>query len=223
MINTIYIITNKTNKKQYVGQTWNTIKNRWMEHCCPSETGCKKLHRAIKKYGKENFDIYFLTVCGTQETANYWEDFFIEKYNTIKTGYNLRKGGSRGKHTEATKKKISKAKKGQKHTAETKQKIGDANRGRIPSEETKNKLSIALMGKNKGKPSPLKNTKKSLETLQRMSDAHKGIKSSKRMFNEQQILYIRSMKGKKSHRKLAKEMGTTKGSIQNILNYKTYK
>ena len=53
----IYKITNLVNGKSYVGQTIRTIEERWKQHIKDSK-GNKDdfyLHRAIRKYGKENF------------------------------------------------------------------------------------------------------------------------------------------------------------------------
>ena len=49
----IYKITNIINHKVYIGQTVNTLKNRWNKHCHSS--GCRILYNAILKYGKDSF------------------------------------------------------------------------------------------------------------------------------------------------------------------------
>lgn len=112
----IYIVRNNINSKVYIGQTWRDLSVRWKSHLIPSTSNhCIKLRRAIKKYGKEKFHIELLTICHTQEMANYWEIFFIRKFNSVKQGYNIleyafnRKGI---KHSLETKKKMSKVHKG---------------------------------------------------------------------------------------------------------------
>ena len=49
----IYKITNIINNKVYIGQTVNTLKNRWCKHC--HSNGCRMLYNAILKYGKDSF------------------------------------------------------------------------------------------------------------------------------------------------------------------------
>lgn len=88
----IYIITNKVNGKQYIGQTIHPDK-RWWEHCRRAITKYDSypIHLAIAKYGKKNFDFEVL-----EWTENYdqREDELIIKFNTIvPNGYNLITGG----------------------------------------------------------------------------------------------------------------------------------
>ena len=59
----IYKITNKINKKIYIGQTTRSIEERWKGHCKPSMTARSLISRAIQKYGKENFIIEHVVTC----------------------------------------------------------------------------------------------------------------------------------------------------------------
>jgi group I intron endonuclease len=72
----IYKITNNINNKIYIGQTWKLIADRFKEHKYPN-SGCLKLRRAIKKYGKEQFIITLILFTHTQETADYWENYLF--------------------------------------------------------------------------------------------------------------------------------------------------
>lgn len=115
----IYIIKNSVNNKVYIGQTWKSILRRFQVHKQNSTYNhCIKLRRAMKKYGFDKFSIELLTFCHTQEIANYWETYFIHKYNSIKNGYNIlefannRKGI---KHSKKTKNKMSRDRKGEKN------------------------------------------------------------------------------------------------------------
>jgi group I intron endonuclease len=52
----IYVVTNKINGKQYVGQTVRDLGDRLKRHFNDAEKGDNLyFHRAILKYGKENF------------------------------------------------------------------------------------------------------------------------------------------------------------------------
>lgn len=93
MLCSIYKMLNQINGKIYVGQTWRTIQKRFGIHKQPSYKGCINLHNALNKYGRDKFTIELITICGTQDAADYWERFFILKYNSIDNGYNLRNGG----------------------------------------------------------------------------------------------------------------------------------
>lgn len=105
----IYVIKNKINGKRYVGKTIIGIKQRWNKHLIDSFN--KKLyaynsyfHRAIRKYGVENFEFEEIysnsepTVIITEEDLNNYEKYFIEKYRTFIgfkdcNGYNMTLGG----------------------------------------------------------------------------------------------------------------------------------
>ena len=131
MVCSIYKIVNSINEKVYVGQTWNTIDDRFKKHKY-SSNNCVKLKNAFDKYGRENFSIELLTVCSTQEVADCLESFFIEKYNTLNNGYNVNEGGKTG------------GRKGTKHSPETIDRITKAAKRRKLSEETKRKVSLAM-------------------------------------------------------------------------------
>ena len=92
----IYKITNVINNKVYIGQTVNTIKHRWYQHC--NRKGCTSLYNAILKYGKENFNIEIIETLPIEkldEREIYWISFY--KSNTKKFGYNILLGGNLGR------------------------------------------------------------------------------------------------------------------------------
>ena len=65
----IYLITNKINKKQYVGQTGISIEERWRKHIDNSKNCPNKqiITMAIAKYGQENFSIEELAKCPLED------------------------------------------------------------------------------------------------------------------------------------------------------------
>jgi len=143
---TIYRITNSINDKIYVGQTCASLSIRFKDHKNPVQKGCAKLHRALNKYGRENFRIEAITEAYTQLEADVLEVHFIAKFNTVRNGYNLRSGGSHGKHSESTKIKMSLAASGKLKSEKHCLKISEAKKGLRASVETRAKMSLAKLG-----------------------------------------------------------------------------
>ena len=91
----IYKIKNKINHKVYIGQS-NDPNRRFREHCTKSEECNSLIHRAIVKYGVENFE---LSILGWFEDYNEKEKFYIQKYRSITPyGYNIAIGGEDPPH-----------------------------------------------------------------------------------------------------------------------------
>lgn len=86
----IYKITNLINGKSYIGQS-SMIERRWSEEKRNKNNG-KKLEKAINKYGIKNFSFEILEEC-LQEELNLKEMNYIEKFNSVKNGYNITLGG----------------------------------------------------------------------------------------------------------------------------------
>lgn len=84
----IYQIKNLKNDKKYVGLTYRSIEQRFIEHCRAKDNF--PIHLAIQKYGKENFNISLLEeIDKPEERERYW----IEQLGTFKNGYNATCGG----------------------------------------------------------------------------------------------------------------------------------
>jgi len=132
-IYTIYTITNQLNGKTYVGFTSNKPNRRWKDHKKPHtlETSQQYIHRAMRKYGVENFKfqpIYQST--DQQYTLKNMEPHFIFERNShvSKHGYNLTNGGDGtiGRRcSEETRRKIGKASADRIHTSESKARISN--------------------------------------------------------------------------------------------------
>lgn len=98
MFGIIYIITNNINSKVYIGQTIQTLENRWKAHCrnkCSRNEMNMHIKRAILKYGKQNFSITELERCKVTELDEK-EIYYIKLYNSYIEGYNSTKGGKSG-------------------------------------------------------------------------------------------------------------------------------
>jgi len=166
----IYIIINNINNKKYIGK----------RSCnCPIEEDKYMgsgvyLHRAYKKYGKENFTKYIMHICKDEQQALEYEESIIDTLDCINSNeyYNIAKGGLGGqkgiKRSDETKRKISIANQGNKnmlgksHSEKTKKKISIAHKGKTLSEETRRKIS-----ENNGTKRP--------EVRRKLSIANKGL------------------------------------------------
>ena len=155
----IYQITNSINKKTYVGKTIKSLEKRFASHINTSNSGSQAhLHRAIRKYGKDNF------IASIIEDNILCENILNEKeihwINKLKPEYNMTSGGegssgrvlseqSRYKMSVKSKQRIRKP-----HSEETRQKIANALSGTPLSEERKQNISKSKIGSipwNKGK------------------------------------------------------------------------
>lgn len=91
----IYKATNKVNGKVYIGQTID-FKRRKAEHLSLKNGIHAKcvFHRAIQKYGKENFEWEIIDTCKTLDEALFLESMYISEYNSCtfmenSNGYNI--------------------------------------------------------------------------------------------------------------------------------------
>jgi group I intron endonuclease len=165
----LYRITNQLNSKVYIGQTVDD-KARWGAHQSfaknPEKTG-QYIHRAMAKYGVENFIYEVIAACRTQEDADETETTLIKQYDSrnIENGYNIAPGGNQAwnaglpkeqqpmygkKQSDYQKQRCSETHKGVSwgtHTEEWKQKASLQRMGHPTSEETIAKISQAQIGK----------------------------------------------------------------------------
>lgn len=136
----VYCLENKVNGKKYIGKAM-APKRRWASHISNSKKKSihqKYIHRALAKYGVDNFWFRCIDFEFTEEKALEQERYWIQFFNTTdpNIGYNLTLGGE--------------GKSGYKHTPETKallskiaaQKIGELNPfyGKTHSNLTKDKI-----------------------------------------------------------------------------------
>lgn len=104
----IYRIRNKINGKVYIGQTTASVAERWHSHC-KADSYCVLLSKAIKKYGRDNFDVSAIDSANSKHELDEKEIFYINQHDSTNRdeGYNLREGGSFGKHSEESRKRMS--------------------------------------------------------------------------------------------------------------------
>lgn len=167
----IYKVTNLINQKIYIGQTAKGLEERRYMHEYESkkEKTTKIFHKAIKKYGKENFSWEIIDTALSKEELIQKEIDWIRRCNTYigfdnHNGYNMTTGGEGGgyAHTEETKKLLSEMKKGifgvdhpmygRHHTDDTKDKMRNAHKGikkTIQHRENMSKGRIGIIANSK--------------------------------------------------------------------------
>lgn len=104
----IYKITSPSGRV-YIGQSWN-IKKRFSSYRNLTCSFQRILFNSLKKYGPENHImdiIHELPEDITQSIMDQYEIFYIQQYKDCEINLmNLREGGSRGKHSEETIRKM---------------------------------------------------------------------------------------------------------------------
>lgn len=189
----IYAVENKLTGQIYIGQTNRTLQERKLEHL--SDARChydsSYFHNALHKYGENAFKWSIIDEHEDPTTLNRLERLHIARYESLdrENGYNLRKGGSNGKHSEETRKKISESCKGRTVSNECRKKISMAFKGENHPFYGKKrpKHSLRMRGENnpnhgkglKGKDNPNYGGHLSEGTKKKISEANKGRKASK--------------------------------------------
>lgn len=196
----------------YIGQSVNILK-RWHDYSKVVNTHRQtRLFNSLNKYSPETHtfsvvyqfpkDVSPMVLCA-------YEQFYIDQYK--EAGHNMmniRDAGSRGSHSEETKKLMSEKQKGKKPSAETLIKMSNAKKGKVGnrlgsknsqasiekaklsnagfrhSEETKKKISQNSARHNKG-------VRPSAESIEKNRAAHLG----KIMSGEQKQKISLSLKG----------------------------
>lgn len=192
----VYKVTNLITNDVYIGKTAYELKMRKACHLSYSKRGSNTyFHRAIRKYGIENFEWSILSEIDNELKLNAMEKFYIMIYRKMTNIYNLTEGGDGqlGRSpSEETKKKFSEMYKGKIISEETKNKISKGNKGKKRSEEFKKNLSEMKRGlkyseetkklqseQRKGNNYALGNIL-SEETRKKMSESKKGNQNARK-------------------------------------------
>ena len=169
----VYCIKNTVNNKEYIGLTTRTLEKRWKQHIYESNKQDSwewntPLGNAIKKYGKDSFQVFVLEECSSEIELKQKEIQLIKERKSLSTenGYNLTLGGD--------------GRLGYKLSEETKRKIGEGNIGKVMSNEAKEKMSVAAKKRSVGKLSPMDGKKHTDDALKKISESSKG-----RIFSEE--------------------------------------
>lgn len=90
----IYKATNLVNGKVYIGQTIRSLEYRKRRHLQDAKRGdSTHFHQALRKYGEHNFVFEVIDEAFNKTELNKLENYYIQQFNSIKTGYNMVDGG----------------------------------------------------------------------------------------------------------------------------------
>jgi len=108
----VYKVTNIINNKIYIGVSKFDIDKRKWEHLNDSDNSSDFVfHKAIRKYGIENFNWEVIDEANSIEELKQKEIFYIKDYNAFyKTGYgyNMTHGGDLNDHLKGEDSPVSK-------------------------------------------------------------------------------------------------------------------
>lgn len=144
----VYVHINKVNGKIYIGQTKQTLEQRYNNG--NGYNHCRHFYSSIKKYGWENFEHIILFENLSLDIANIIEEELIRKYDSTNQnkGYNMKSGGLNHIPSEETRKLMSENRKGEKHwnygrhwDDGFKQRLSEIHKGREVPVEWREKMS----------------------------------------------------------------------------------
>lgn len=108
----IYAIKGTYNNFHLVGQTQQSLKQRWSQHrqkLRQNKHDNPYLQNSFNKYGENNFMFIFIEECSDPHAINARECFWINHLNSMRghNGWNLREGGSYGLYGPELRKRVS--------------------------------------------------------------------------------------------------------------------
>jgi group I intron endonuclease len=154
----VYRATNRVNGKSYIGKTTKTLHVRRTQHEKYTSTSNVPFHRALRKYGIDNFDWTILAQAESEDELNRLEIAIIAEqmphYNATRGGDGLcnpsaevrKKMSDKAKGHVKTPEQIEKWRRsvvGRKNTLETRLRISTAKKGKAFSESHKLALKEA--------------------------------------------------------------------------------
>lgn len=146
----IYKVCSDIDHRIYVGQTWQTLADRFDGHCSQGAQTNMYLARAIKKYGRSRFSIHLLEELPANTPQPIIDEAEIHWGLKLKAlapiGYSLRLGRGRSVCSEETKRKLSESQKGKFVSLETRHKQSLAHFGKIHSADQNKRQAAALKG-----------------------------------------------------------------------------
>lgn len=179
----IYCIENKINGKKYIGMTKGSIQRRFKSHKEIAKYKEKKqhLHKAMLKYGIENFVIVELDQADSKEELIEKEKYWIKKLNTKNNGYNETDGGEGtwGWKPTPEKQKILNEKQKQRYIDNPELRLKESIKAKerwnnLSEEEKQKRLNKFNESKIGNKNALNKKWKLSEKTKKKMSESKKG-------------------------------------------------
>jgi len=179
----IYLITNEINRKSYVGQTRNTIRERWATHKLNARKGVSGyLYNAMRADGIEHFHVKQICKCDAlllDDLEKHYIQFFGTYAPNGGHGYNMHEGGDVRRGWKYTPEQIRANR--SKWTPELRKKASAAIKAgyakKVWTAEEVEQRSIRMRGKpahNKGKPG----RRWTDEQKRKASKSHEGVKLS---------------------------------------------
>jgi predicted XRE-type DNA-binding protein len=199
----VYVLTNKIDHKQYVGQTRWTPALRvagllWRARHMPAEC---PIGTALHEFGRVNFTSHIIASGLTSDEADYLERYLIRTLGTLApNGYNLSPGGQRNRvMPESTRAKLSR----RPVTVEWRERISRACKGRKLSPD---RLAKFLSYRQELTPSP-------------------GEKNGRAVLTWDLVREIRALyaTGKFSQAELANRVGVKQVAISRIIRHTSWK
>jgi group I intron endonuclease len=240
----VYKATNLLNNKSYIGKTVKTLRVRRLEHENAALRRCDNciLHKALRKYGADNFQWEIIAVAESQIRLSALEAQYIEHFDTFRNGYNSTIGGEgtcgfrfsdmqkeqlsqihRGKHlSRKHRDSISRAVARRWINKDSRSKLiaGRTRVGRFLSDEAILKRNQTSKSRNIDYGVHRRGTKLDEEHRQHIAQGHQ--KKSKLSWED--VAVIRSERAKGTALKtLAAKFHVTAATISDIANYKTWK
>lgn len=243
----IYKITNLVNGKCYIGQAKDCY-DRFSEHRsasrCPKDKAYNfNIHKAMRKYGINNFSFEIIEKCSKEE-LNEKEQYWVSYFDSYRNGYNSTIGGqaiyseliSKEHILKSTKilEELNKNQKNENHPRAklTKEQVIDIRTRYINGEKIntiyQDYQSIypnyqcfknVCTGRSYKTIYPIP----SKEDIQKHEKENAGINSKQKNFSKEDVLYIRNNPDKLSKTALSQKFNCSATTIYKIINFETYK
>ena len=104
----IYKFTHIDTDRSYIGQTIQNPNHRRLEHIANSRYTSKEyhFHNALRKYGIDAFTFEVIDTANSLEELNLLEEKYVEHFDSISNGFNIRQAGGNKLHSEESKERM---------------------------------------------------------------------------------------------------------------------